>query len=169
MANLTILNICSWVKENYEVDLSKSSISNCLHDLGFSCQQFTKGVYFDGHEREDVVKDRGSYLKKLESMEKRSWVYNSPCPDPSIHPVIHVYHDESTYYANADQAFFGNDGTKHVLKQKSLGQAIMVSDFVEEVGGMHECDGVKATLYLEHQSDGYFTNDHLIALRYNMI
>ncbi len=49
-----------------------------------------------------------------------------------------------------------------MLKQKSLGQAIMVSDFVEEVGGMHECDGVKATLYLEHQSDGYFTNDHLI-------
>ncbi len=40
-------------------------------------------------------------------MEKRSWVYNSPCPDPSVRPVIRVYHDESTYYANADQAFFG--------------------------------------------------------------
>ncbi len=75
-------------------------------------------------------------------MEKRSWVYNSPCPDPSLRPVIRVYHDESTYYANADQPFFWNDGTKHVLNQKSLGQAIIVSDFVEEVGGMLECDGV---------------------------
>ena len=120
-------NICSWVKENYEVDISKSSMSNWLHDLGFSYQQFTKGVYFDGHEREDVVKDRESYLKELESMEKRSWVYNSPCPDPSLRPVIRVYHDESTYYANADQPFFWNDGTKHVLNQKSLGQAIIVS------------------------------------------
>ncbi len=44
-------NICSWVKENYEVDISKSSMSNWMHDLGFSYQQFTKGVYFDGHER----------------------------------------------------------------------------------------------------------------------
>ncbi len=25
------------------------------------------------------------------------------------------------------------------------------------------CQSVKANLYLEHQSDGYFTNDHLIA------
>ena len=62
------MNICSWVKENYEVDISKSSMSNWLHDLGFSYQQFTKGVYFDGHEREDVVKDRDSYLKKFESI-----------------------------------------------------------------------------------------------------
>ena len=49
--------------------------------------------------------------------------------------------------ANADQSFHWTDGTKQVLKQKSLGQAIMLSDFVEEVGGMLECDGEKATFH----------------------
>ena len=77
--------------------------------------------------------------------------------------MIRIYHDESTYYANADQSFHWTDGTKQVLKQKSLGQAIMVSDFVEEVGGMLECDGEKATFLLEHQTEGYFTNNLLIS------
>ena len=38
------------------------------------------------------------------------------------------------------------DGTVQALKQKSLGQAIMVSDFVEEVGGFLAHDGDKAHL-----------------------
>ena len=77
-------------------------------------------------------------------------VHRVQTQDPAILPVIRIYHDESTYYANADQSFHWTDGTKQVLKQKSLGQAIMVSDFVEEVGGMLECDGEKATFLLEH-------------------
>ena len=38
----------------------------------------------------------------------------------------------------------------------------MVSDFLEEVGGLLEFEGEKARLQLEHQTDGYFTNDMLI-------
>ena len=51
------------------------------------------------------------------------------------------------------------DGSKQALKQKSL---IMVSDFVEEVGGLLEFEGEKACLLLEHLTQGYFTNDMLI-------
>ena len=39
----------------------------------------------------------------------------------------------------------------------------MVSDFVEEVGGMLEFEGEKASFLLEHQTEGYFTNDLLIS------
>ena len=49
-------------------------------------------------------------------------------------PLIQMHHDESTFYANADQTKYWNDGTINILKQKSLGQAIMVSDFIEEYG-----------------------------------
>ena len=78
-------------------------------------------------------------------------------------PVVRVFHDISKFYSNADQAFHWRDGScRQALKQKSLGQAIMVSDFVEEVGGFLECDGEKARLLLEHQTDGYFTNDMLL-------
>ena len=44
---------------------------------------------------------------------------------------------------------YWSDDTTQVLKQKTLGQAIMVSDFIEEVDGFLECDGEPARLYLE--------------------
>ena len=122
-----------------------------------------QGVYFDGHEREDVVAERKAYLDAMKSYESRMWKFGSPCPNPTSRPVICIFHDESTFYANADQTFHWTDGTKQVLKQKSLGQAIMVSDFVEEVGGLLEFEGEKACLLLEHQTQGYFNNEMLIA------
>ncbi len=131
--NLTLMDVVSWVKSSYGVDVCKSTVSLWLHDLGFSYQQHSKGVYFDGHDRADVVTDRTAYLQHLESLESRMWLYNTPSPNPAIKPVIRVYHDESTYYANSYQSFHWTDGSQQVLKQKSLGQAIMVSDFVEEV------------------------------------
>ena len=39
----------------------------------------------------------------------------------------------------------------------------MVSDFVEEVGGLLEFEGEKACLLLDHQTQGYFNNEMLIA------
>ncbi len=139
--NLMLQDVITWLKEKYEVDVCKTTVGVCLHEMGLSYQQHTKEVYFDGHERDDVVASRRSYLNTLQSYENRMWVYTSHCPDPAIHPIIRVYHDESTYYSNSDQSFHWTDGTKQILKQKSLGQAIMVSHFIEEVGGLLECDG----------------------------
>ena len=63
-----------------------------------------------------------------------------------------MHQDESTFYANADQAFFWSDGSSSVLKQKSLGQSIMVSDFVEEKSNYFlQNGGMKARLCLETQ------------------
>lgn len=134
--NLTLKDVVSWLKDTRDVDVCTSTVSLWLHEMGFSYQQFSKGVYFDGHERDDVVAGSRAYLATLQSYESRMWTYNTPAPDPAIRPLIRIFHDESTFYANADQSFHWTDGKKQVLKQKSLGQAIMVSDFVEEVGGM---------------------------------
>ncbi len=78
--------------------------------MGFSYQQHTKGVYFDGRERDDVVASRRSYLNTLQSYEKRMWVYTSPCPDPAIHPILRVYHDESTTTPIQISPFIGQMG-----------------------------------------------------------
>ena len=160
--NLTLQQFVVWVKEQRGVEICIATASLWMHDLGFTYKQFSKGVYFDGHEREDVVKQRDLYLEKLTSCSHRMWISHSPAPNPCCRPVIRVYHDESTFYANADQTFHWTDGSKQTLKQKSLGQAIMVSDFVEEVGGFLQYREEKACLLLEHQTDGYFTNDMLI-------
>ena len=37
-------------------------------------------------------------------------------------PLIQIHHDESTFYANADQSHYWADDHVAVLKQKSLGQ-----------------------------------------------
>ena len=160
--NLTLSDFTKWVVKEKGVSISISTASVWLHQMGFTHKQFSKGVYFDGHERDDVVADRKSYMNMIESYKPRMWVSHSPAPSPSYHPVVRVYHDESTFYANADQSFYWSDGSTQVLKQKSLGQAIMVSDFLEEVNGFLDFDGERARLMLETQTEGYFTNEMLI-------
>ena len=39
----------------------------------------------------------------------------------------------------------------------------MVSDFVDEINGYLECDDQQARVYMEHQSEGYFTNELFVA------
>ena len=123
-----------------------------LHKMGFPYCQSSKGVYFYGHEREDVVKDRREYLD----------VTPSECPPPTIStspPIIRVFHDELTFHANSNQSFRLSNGSNQALKQKSLGQAVMVSDFIDGVDGYLTFEEEEARLYLEHQTEGYFTND----------
>ena len=56
----------------------------------------------------------------------------------------------TTFYANTDQSHNWADDHVAVLKQKSLGQAIMVSDFIEEATANYlRHDGKEAQLLLE--------------------
>ena len=54
--NLTLQRL---IKDTYCLHVCTSTVSLCLHDMGFSYKQFSKGVYFDGHEHKDVVEERG--------------------------------------------------------------------------------------------------------------
>ena len=66
------------------------------------------------------------------------------CIPPNEKPLIVVHYDKSTFYANADQAFYWSHGSGAILKQKSLGQSIMISYFIEgkSCDFLHK-DGVK--------------------------
>ena len=127
--------------------------------------QHQKGVYFDGHERADVVACRDIFLTKMVDLDKKSLTVNGNTPELSAgeKPLIRVVHDECTYYANSSQPFFWGDGLTNVLMSKSLGASIMVSDFVDEVSGYVQDEQGQARLLLETNRDGYFTNDHLMA------
>ena len=63
-------------------------------------------------------------------------------------PLIAVHHDESTFYINADQTNYWSDGTVTVLKQKSLGQAIMIS---KEASGDYITMAEGLTYSLKHK------------------
>ena len=117
-------------------------------------------MYFDGHDREDVIEDRKAYCALLSDYEPKLITSNCPTPRSTDCPVIRIFHDESTFNANADQSFHWADDRVQALKQKSLGQAIMISDFIEEVDGYLRHEDKEARVMIEHQVDGYWNNSH---------
>ena len=162
--NLTADMFRAWVSETYQVDVCVDTARMWLHHLGFDQCDHQKGVYFDGHEREDVVAYRQDFLDQLTSLDETTITPTHPMPAiaDGEKRYLRVTHDESTFYANADQTRFWNDRQSQVLRQKSLGSSIMVSDFIVEGHGYLKDDEEAACLYLETQKEGYF-NDMFIA------
>ena len=72
-------------------------------------------VYFDGHERTDVVACRDVFFFKQKWW---SCTVNGNTPELSAgeKPLIRVVHDECTYYANSSQPFFLGDNLTNVLR-----------------------------------------------------
>ena len=69
-------------------------------------------------------------------------IKNTPQLTAGERPLIRVIHDECTFYANSDQSFFWGDDYTNVLRQKSLGASIIVSDFIDKVSGfVHDDEG----------------------------
>ena len=56
--NLTSRDFAEWVKANWGHDIVDDTAHRWLHKLGFNQKRYGKGVYFDGHERDDVVAER---------------------------------------------------------------------------------------------------------------
>ena len=162
--NMTIKDFQDWIDSNYGLHVSIETARSWLHNIGFDQKSHHKAVYFDGHERDDVTQYRKVFVDRMFDLD-RHCMYPGHTPDlhPGEKPLIQIHHDESTFYANADQAKYWSDGTINVLKQKSLGQAIMVSDFIEEYGSDYlRHNNQEARLLLETNTDGYFTNDLLM-------
>ena len=53
--NLTAEMFAEWVKSVHDKEISVKTANRWLHRLGFSHTHHQKGVYLDGHERDDVV------------------------------------------------------------------------------------------------------------------
>ena len=114
-----------------------------MHSLGFCYVKYTKG-YVDGHEREDVVKDRRLFLEKMKILES-THLPPPPCSD-GVHPytigtnnasrhLVTIYHDESAFHANEGRTSGWTVKGKQPLLPKGKGRGLMVSDFIEEHGG----------------------------------
>lgn len=108
----------------------------------------SKRAYYDGHEREDVVKYRKVYLN---SMIQCGFLHpdHAPTDDaqlafPKDQPLasaeeraktIFIFYDETTLHANEDQTTQWGVKGEGMLRPKSKGSGIMISDFVDEVNG----------------------------------
>ena len=158
--NMTCGIFCHWVNESllvnrvlepgYPRKISLATARRWLHNLGFQVIKKQKGTYVDGHERSDVVEYRNKYLRKMVALGFLN-ESNAPTPDATknfptdlealtpeqAEKNIVFFHDESTFQANDDETWIWGERGQHVLKPKSRGSGIMVSDFIDERNGAH--------------------------------
>ena len=152
--NMTAQSFCDWINSDLLVashlptffprEISLRTSIRWLHHLGFKPVSHKKGVYIDGHEREDVIKHREALLKTLEDLR----VSHRPLPRCSDDPprvrleadeekkeLVIIFHDESIFNTNEGQTWMWGESERPAILPKTKGSGIMVSDFVEEHGG----------------------------------
>ena len=156
--NMTVSSFTSWVNKtllpNSALDPGFPRSISCetgrrwLHSMGFFVKKSSKGIYVDGHERPDVVDSRKTFIYRMVEL---GFLHSSNAPNENaaaclppvtssvtendITKTIIWFHDESTFNANEDQTTQWGDHSMQVIRPKSKGAGLMVSDFVEEKGG----------------------------------
>lgn len=103
-----------------------------------------KGTFVDGHERPDVAEYREKFLRRMvglgflnpentpteQAKNALPVDLNSPPPEAAEKTLV-LFHDESTFQANDDQPTLWAEKGTTVIRPKSKGSGIMVSDFVD--------------------------------------
>ena len=92
--NLTVGDFWQWM--SYKVTVCWDTARRWLQILGFFQRNHKKGVFFDGHERDDVIINRGMFLDKLLELDKRAVAPSLPLPElqpyqMAIKRVVHVF------------------------------------------------------------------------------
>ena len=68
--NLTCKMFADWIDEEYGQRIHDDTARRWMISLGFSRVHHQKGVYFDGHDRDDVVVNRNNFKGKWRSLTK---------------------------------------------------------------------------------------------------
>ncbi|CAG8646640.1 4909_t:CDS:2, partial [Paraglomus occultum] len=167
----------------------------CLEDLSNCCKilksnkfydtydEKKKDVFYDGHERSDVVQYRKEWLKRMFNYKQLMKDYNGEMLDEIIEPQLQpdvdekehviVTHDESHFYANEGQRKLWIQDKEDVLRPKYQGRSIMVSDFLCACHGSLQLtdEQLEANPHVKFkdvrvlrsiQADGYWKAEHMI-------
>jgi hypothetical protein len=164
------------------INISERTAQRWLHYLGFSPTVYQQGLYFDGHERDDVIEYRSRFLDEMLEYQRRMFTYTGDDMEIAIRPdlrdgerpLILVTHDESCFSSNDGSKTIWMEENRRPLRPKGQGRSIMVSDFLCECHGPLRLSSEQQTLYpdvpkesriLLHpgkNADGYWTNANLV-------
>ena len=119
--------------------ISLTTVRNWMHRNGFQYQTYKKAVYFDGHERPDVVEYRQNvFLLTMSHHRLRLVEYEvgnfsqevQKMLPPGTKKLVPLAHDESTMQANdGEKAGWGPGGEQPILK-KGAGRGEHRSDVI---------------------------------------
>lgn len=111
--------------------------------MGYKWKEVQKGVFIDGHEREDVVEHRETFLEEMrlllpylvefsedDSILEKDYLDDCAVGGPDRRPIIMITHDESTFSANDGRQEVWTFNEQGVLRPKGKGKGTMVSDFL---------------------------------------
>jgi len=105
-----------------------------LKKMGFDYKTIRKGVYFDGHERQDIREYRDNvFIPRWNELSMRFVRFNEdgtwemPQLPDGVKPLVLVTHDESTFNANDGRRMAWIEKGKQPIKPKGQGKGIMVS------------------------------------------
>ena len=151
-----------------------------LKKLGFETSKLQKGIYVDGHDREDVVEYREKFLRDMAVLQSRMdvWVDDGaggmvarpPNLDPGIRRHVLVVHDECSFHANDHKKTVWAENGRAVSMKKDDGKALMVSTFLCECHGelYRERSGIKEKVRAiiapgnSPRDDGYWTSEKML-------
>ena len=137
---------CHWFSEDYYVQrfgmkrstmLCESTARVWFEKLGWYMWEKKKGLYYDGHEREDVVKYRNRFVEALQPYQVRMETYSGdnmetvhpPVLQPGQKRVVMVVQDESIFHANDGRARVLVEKGHEPIQAKGEGASKMVSGF----------------------------------------
>jgi len=161
--------------------ISLTTARRWLNILGYSYQRYHLGIYYDGHERDDVIQYCKKFLEEIFEHEKFMSKYEGENMDrvqPNLtegeKERILVTHDECIFYSNdGKRGIWAKDG-EMPLRKKGNGRSILVSEFLTEINGRLQIplDEVEkypsvpkeARCYLKpgKNGEGYWTSEHLL-------
>ncbi|KAG0633878.1 hypothetical protein HOY80DRAFT_1062201 [Tuber brumale] len=127
--------------------LSRRTGCRWLAKLGFKWKEVRKGVYNDGHERDDVKDYRDKiflpYLKSLEASLMKWDESLNPLPSTEVlsgdlEAIIMVTQDECTFNSNDGRHFIWVHEDHQPLRKKGRGQGLHVSDFLTHIGRLED-------------------------------
>lgn len=147
-----------------------------LHREGFKYTEHKKSLYYDGHDRPDVVAYRQKeFIPRMDELRPRLVEYTVGNTDQEIlksrngeRPLVLVAHDEMTTQANDGPKFSWVMDGEHALKKKGVGRGQHESQVIcSTVGWLKEAG---QSLEYGKNYDGYWTGEMFIKqVRIDMI
>jgi hypothetical protein len=152
--------------------ISENTARAWLKHFGWEFRVGRKDVYYDGHERPDVIEYRKLFLNEIFELEKwmlkplddNIMVLEEPILNENEKCHILITHDESTFYANDGKKTFWGPVGHQPLRKKGAGLSLHVSDFLTEVDGRLKTEEKEACVIMKPGSnrDGWWKTEDLI-------
>jgi len=146
--------------------ISETTCRTYMMEWGFSYSAYSKDVYYDGHEREDVIEYRKGWVNRMLDLEKRMDIFEgeemkivAPALGDDEKKVVQITHDECTFYANDGKRWMWIGEGESILRKKGDGKSLMVSGFVCPCCGFVDSE----TIEPGKNADGWWKTENMVA------